>query len=201
MASSDKGIEIPEGNPVREYSPEEARQLTENLRELLRGIRAGQFADRRIDSALVQDFHAAVFGGIRGFAGRLRSRSFGSEYLTFGPHRSMHRNAVPDALEKVARHAARRLEEALSGPVTLEQTDVLLRTALHFHNDLIRIHPFEDGNGRTARAFLSLFLVRAGLPPIAFEVPRQEYLDSLNTYFLTRDEEPLMSLVLELLAR
>lgn len=40
-------------------------------------------------------------------------------------------------------------------------------TAFDAHRRLVDIHPFNDGNGRTARLLMNLLLIRAGYPPIA----------------------------------
>jgi Fic family protein len=40
-------------------------------------------------------------------------------------------------------------------------------TAFTSHRVLVDIHPFGDGNGRTARLLMNLVLIRAGYPPIA----------------------------------
>lgn len=40
-------------------------------------------------------------------------------------------------------------------------------TAFVAHRRLVDIHPFNDGNGRTARLLMNLVLMRAGYPPIA----------------------------------
>ncbi len=40
-------------------------------------------------------------------------------------------------------------------------------TAFAAHRRLVQIHPFSDGNGRTARLLMNLVLIRAGYPPIA----------------------------------
>jgi Fic family protein len=40
-------------------------------------------------------------------------------------------------------------------------------TAFTAHLRLVDIHPFNDGNGRTARLLMNLILIRAGYPPIA----------------------------------
>jgi Fic family protein len=40
-------------------------------------------------------------------------------------------------------------------------------TAFAAHRHLVDIHPFSDGNGRTARRLMNLILTRAGYPPIA----------------------------------
>jgi Fic family protein len=40
-------------------------------------------------------------------------------------------------------------------------------TAFIAHRRLVDIHPFNDGNGRTARLLMNLILIRGGYPPIA----------------------------------
>lgn len=40
-------------------------------------------------------------------------------------------------------------------------------TAFKAHRELVGIHPFNDGNGRTARLLMNLVLARAGYPPVA----------------------------------
>ena len=40
-------------------------------------------------------------------------------------------------------------------------------TAFAAHRRLVAIHPFNDGNGRTARLLMNLVLIRAGYPPVA----------------------------------
>jgi Fic family protein len=41
------------------------------------------------------------------------------------------------------------------------------QTAFTSHRRLVDIHPFDDGNGRTARLVMNLILIRGGYPPIA----------------------------------
>jgi Fic family protein len=38
------------------------------------------------------------------------------------------------------------------------------------HIDCVGIHPFIDGNGRTARLLMNLELLKAGFPPIVIKV-------------------------------
>jgi Fic family protein len=40
-------------------------------------------------------------------------------------------------------------------------------TAFTAHRRLVDIHPFNDGNGRTARLVMNLVLIRGGYPPLA----------------------------------
>ena len=41
----------------------------------------------------------------------------------------------------------------------------VLRKIMEIHHELTVIHPFYDGNGRTARAFMNFQLLRYGFPP------------------------------------
>jgi cell filamentation protein, protein adenylyltransferase len=40
-------------------------------------------------------------------------------------------------------------------------------TAFAAHRGLVKIHPFNDGNGPTARLLMNIVLLRAGYPPVA----------------------------------
>ena len=54
-------------------------------------------------------------------------------------------------------------------------------TAFAAHRDLVGTHPFNDGNGRTARLLMSLVLIRGGYPPVAVRpVDRPAYIDALQ---------------------
>jgi Fic family protein len=54
-------------------------------------------------------------------------------------------------------------------------------TAFAAHRRLVDIHPFNDGNGRTARLLMNLVLLRAGYPPVAIRPEdRLEYVRSLQ---------------------
>jgi Fic family protein len=54
-------------------------------------------------------------------------------------------------------------------------------TAFKAHLQLANIHPFNDGNGRTARLLMNLVLIRGGYPPLAVRpADRLEYIQSLQ---------------------
>jgi Fic family protein len=54
-------------------------------------------------------------------------------------------------------------------------------TAFTAHRRLVDIHPFNDGNGRTARLLMNLVLLRGGYPPIAVRpADRPDYLRALQ---------------------
>lgn len=54
-------------------------------------------------------------------------------------------------------------------------------TAFTAHRRLVDIHPFNDGNGRTARLLMNLILIRGGYPPVAVRPgDRPAYLEALQ---------------------
>ncbi|BAB49808.1 Fic family protein [Mesorhizobium japonicum] len=56
------------------------------------------------------------------------------------------------------------------------------QTAFEAHRRLVDIHPFNDGNGRTARLLMNLVLARAGYPPVAIRPEdRPAYIAALET--------------------
>ena len=62
----------------------------------------------------------------------------------------------------------------------------------------MRVHPFEDGNGRASRLCLAHVLVQCGLHVIPIEAVRQEYTEALNHYYDTHDIGPLVDLYIRL---
>jgi len=63
-------------------------------------------------------------------------------------------------------------------PQTLEET---LQLVSRTHYDLVKIHPFVDGNGRMARLMMNIMLVKYNLLPIIIPpVVRHDYVSSLQ---------------------
>jgi Fic family protein len=66
------------------------------------------------------------------------------------------------------------------------------------HTWLTHIHPYIDGNGRTARAVLNLELIRAGLPSVIIRrKDRKRYLDALAESDVGGDLGPIAELVID----
>ncbi len=63
---------------------------------------------------------------------------------------------------------------------TAQKLHPIVRVSV-FHHRFVWIHPFFDGNGRTARLIFNLLLMSAGFPPaIILKVDRKKYYASLN---------------------
>jgi Fic family protein len=63
-------------------------------------------------------------------------------------------------------------------------------TAFTAHRRLVDIHPFNDGNGRTARLLMNLILIRGGYPPVAVRPEdRLAYVSALQEARMGRGTE------------
>ena len=72
---------------------------------------------------------------------------------------------------------------ALMGDLSfwLKAAPETVETAFTAHRRLVDIHPFNDGNGRTARLLMNLLLIRGGYPPIAVRPEdRVAYIEALQ---------------------
>jgi Fic family protein len=70
--------------------------------------------------------------------------------------------------------------------------------AFEAHFRLTAMHPFSDGNGRTARLLMNLMLIRGGYPPVAVGLKdRKPYLDSLERGSLGDDLQPFRTFMYE----
>lgn len=75
-----------------------------------------------------------------------------------------------------------------------------VRLAAYAHRRLVDIHPFVDGNGRTARLLMNLILVNKGYPVVSIPpVLRMEYIHALQAAQRedTPDEGPFLTLIAE----
>lgn len=62
--------------------------------------------------------------------------------------------------------------------------------AARLHIDLVKIHPFSDGNGRAARLLMNLELMKGGFPPVVVQNDeRLAYYEALDTAHTTDNYE------------
>jgi len=110
----------------------------------------------------------------------------------------------PPRFEKVPRRMQEFVEYVSRNPENLN----ILEMAAAVHYWLVEIHPFSDGNGRTARLLMNRYLMRHGYPvTMVLKVDRRRYYDSLKkadlgnmkpfTEFIARNIERSLDLYLD----
>lgn len=137
-------------------------------------------SDRPVDGNLIQHIHRLIVTNADDDhcpPGQLRQQD---QNVTFGVPR--HRGVAGGA---ECAKAFAQLIEAAQGPYS--QHDPLIQ-ALALHCQFAAMHPFLDGNGRTARALEALMLQRAGLRDALFIAMSNYYYDEKNAYLATLAE-------------
>ena len=136
--------------------------------------------DQPVDTGLILEIHRYIVTGADDDhcpPGEIRGRD---QNVLFGSPR--HRGA--EGGEECAR-AFNRLAEAVQKD--FQGHDPLIQAlAAHYH--LAALHPFLDGNGRTARALEALMLQRAGLRDTSFIAMSNYYYDEKNAYLRVLNE-------------
>jgi Fic family protein len=154
----DKGLSI-EGKPLRDQMEAldhaDAFALARRIAE----------SDRRIDDSLVLELHKAVVRRTlpdeAGFLSRHQRRVAGSMAAFPSPAK------LPGLMEAFGGWLAAAAPTA--------------QNAVEAHWRLVAIHPFSDGNGRTARLLMNLMLHRGGYPPLVIgPEERRLYIEALE---------------------
>ena len=136
--------------------------------------------DRLVDEALVCEIHRRIVSGCDDDhcpPGRPRRRD---ENVTFGAPR--HRGVEGGEKCEIA---LRQLCEA-AGTIFREHDSLIQALALHYH--FAAMHPFLDGNGRTARALEALMLQRVGLRDTLFIAMSNYYYEEKPNYLKALSE-------------
>ena len=194
-------IEPVDEDPIRDFNDAEKIKLTHNLANLSRSIRRmdNKVSEYSVDIILI--WHSQLFRDVRDHAGRFRSRDYGEEILIFGGHRSVHRNEVLAKIENHIKNFQNLISQLDNHQPKISPTifvSEVIKVALFLHAEFIKIHPFRDGNGRVGRLIITFILSNYQIPPLAFEVPKDEYINCLNKYYLTNDLDPLYKLSLRI---
>lgn len=81
-------------------------------------------------------------------------------------------------------------------------TGDIVDIAAEAHFKFVSIHPFVDGNGRTARLLMNLILMQAGFPPaIIRKEDRMKYINSIEHAQLTKDTSAFQEIIYKAVSR
>jgi Fic family protein len=105
--------------------------------------------------------------------------------------------------ERVLQQAIRRLDEwvPLDAELDADQLAAIIEVCAWAHAEWVRIHPFANGNGRTARLWVNSLASRYGLPPFLRLRPRPAGSYGIaSERAMLGDRDPTVTLFHELLA-
>lgn len=158
----EKGLTV-RGKPLKDH-----QEAVDHL-DAMKFVRGLVAQDRAITEADVRDIHRLVVGST------LKSEA--------GSY-SQHRRRIAGSMVVFPNPAKVPALMAEFGS-WLTQSQPSPETALQAHLHLVSIHPFSDGNGRTARLLMNLILMKSGYPPLVIGPDdRLDYLESIEKHQL-----------------
>jgi Fic/DOC family len=175
--------------PWNEDDPRDLPVIEANLRSVLGQI-VRDAARRDLPTVVMaQEWHRRTYENVRVpvpyYRGEVRDSDprfpelFGYEVIV-GGKLGVPSRAVPeqlDVFERSLRQAVGMLDSAIPvrrTSIDFEQLRSVLTLCAYSHGEWVRIHPFANGNGRTARLWANWSAVRYGLPPFVRLKPRPE---------------------------
>ena len=167
--------------------PELVARIIQNHHEVLEGLFALVKSERVLSTSYIKELHAALLRNIdtvRVFDSSGRSWE---APLEKGLYKTMPNNPLrPDGTVHEycpPEHVSSEMDRLIE----LHQRHANRRTRPHIeaawlHHAFTQIHPFQDGNGRVARAIASLVFIKDGFFPLVINRDdREKYIDALES--------------------
>ena len=174
----EQGLTV-EGKPLKDFL--DARNHADAI-ELLFDVIANR---RPISEGLIKEINALLLLGVQSTPARDSLGRIVQKPATPGQYKQLPNHVLlPDG----SIHAyAEPLQVAPEMSRLCQWVDAI-RGTLHpvlvaaiAHYNFVRVHPFDDGNGRGARILMNLMLMQAGYPPVVVaNEQRRTYLDTLR---------------------
>ncbi len=160
-----------------------------NHREAIEFLLDAAKARTALTERLIKDVHQLVLKGVDTTnAGQYRQQNVLISGAGFTPPDFLHVQEHMSEFLHWHQHASSHLH-----PV---------ERAARVHADFVNIHPFADGNGRTARLLLNLELLQAGYPVIIVPVEeRSAYYTNLDAIAVQGDYTPFVSQICALVEK
>ena len=167
--------------------PGSAPQIASNVASILRGVAASALARHAPTVAMACDWHRQIYAGIalpvHYYAGEIRDSDpdlpeLDGHEVEVGGFAGAPSATVPQELtrfEATTRRATGVLDETVpvgSAPTDNNRLLSVLTLCASLHGEWVRIHPFANGNGRTARLWANWAALRYGMPPFVRIKPR-----------------------------
>jgi Fic family protein len=160
----------------------DSEQLRANLRRVLLQARDHALERRPSTVELAREWQSAVMQGLTPpqpeYVGRFRGEASlkGCE-VAIGTARGTPSGEVAEELRRFEEKLQRTVEalDALIAPgqeLSADEIAAVIDLCAWAHAEWVRIHPFANGNGRTARLWANCLAMRYGLPPFVRLRPR-----------------------------
>jgi fido (protein-threonine AMPylation protein) len=175
--------------PWNEDNPRDAALIVQNLTDVLHQAVQQAHLRRPPTVSTAQEWHRQVYEGVSlpvpYYAGEIRDSDpkfpelYGYE-VRVGSKRGVDSSLVPQHLasfETAMQRAVGVLDRVIpsaGNPADETQLRSVLTLCAHAHGEWVRIHPFANGNGRTARLWANWCALRYGVPPFVRLKPRPE---------------------------
>jgi Fic family protein len=163
---------------------ESSPKLASNLRKVLKQAEAHAAARKPVSVDNMRLWHGAMMTGLNmpdpGWAGCFRGQGAAQRVgVSIGAHSGVAPEKVEAELEDFERRlvlAVARLDSDIGvhGSDTPDHIRAVIDLCAWAHGEWVRIHPFANGSGRTARLWVNYLAMRYGLPPFARLRPRPD---------------------------
>lgn len=150
-------------------------RLQQNLVDTLRRVRDFAALRGTVHASDAAAWHGEIMDGLEvpkpESVGRFRGEpGLEAVHVIVGQHEGVPPDQVGDALarfERKLRHVLARLDARIPAGAALDADTLgaVLHVCAWAHAEWVRIHPFVNGNGRTARLWANYVAMRYGLPP------------------------------------
>ena len=112
----------------------------------------------RFDCRYIRHIHKLALGDLYSFAGKYRTVNMSKGGFLF-PSALF----IPQSMQTFEEEIRRPLPEVYT------ENQVLIKDVAQVHGELLFIHPFREGNGRTARILANLMIRKQGYEGLRFE--------------------------------
>ena len=168
-----------EGKPLKDFL--DASNHAEAI-ELLYDVISNQ---RPVSEGLMKEINALLLSGVKSTPAidehgeRIEKKARPGEYKQVSNHVLKTDGSIHHYVEPV--HVASEMQWLCNWIAEQENELNAIIIAAIAHYNMVRIHPFDDGNGRGARILMNLILMKDGHPPaIVRNEQRRKYLEVLG---------------------
>jgi cell filamentation protein len=144
-------------------------------------------AEHRFTAQDINDLHQQWLGTVYAWAGQHRQVNISKGGFSFAMAAQVTRLMVEFERDILAKYT----------PCNFNSRDEIIEALAITHCELVLIHPYREGNGRTSRLLATLMALQAGLPLLDFSgitgKEKQAYFQAVQLS-MSRDYEPMKNI-------